>query len=96
MALRSDAILSRMLLEAEMMKFGIERARLNPKQVEVLKMAQDDRIRVLTLAGGTGQRPLKPGLEGFSVFCLSEITQVMAEFSGLQCQLSFEIRMTIA
>ena len=63
MALRSNAILSRMLVEAEMRMIGIERAKLHPKQIDVLEKAQDDKVQVLTLAGGTGSGKTILGVE---------------------------------
>ena len=56
MALRRNAELSRMVLEAEMRKvLKIENARLNEKQKEVLKLAQDPDVNVIVLSGGTGK-----------------------------------------
>ena len=56
MALRRNAELSRMVLEAEMRKvLKIENARLNEKQKEVLKVAQDPDVNVIVLSGGTGK-----------------------------------------
>ena len=63
MALRSNAILSRMLVEAEMRMIGIERAKLHPKQIDVLEKAQDDKVQVLALTGGTGSGKTILGVE---------------------------------
>ena len=56
MALRRSSDLSRMVLEAEMREIGIapEKSFLHPKQIEVLKKAQDPKIKVMVLYGGTG------------------------------------------
>ena len=56
MALRRNADLSRMVLEAEMREIGIasEKSFLHPKQIEVLKKAQDPKVNVMVLYGGTG------------------------------------------
>ena len=59
MALRSNAVFSRMLLEADMRSMGIQKAKLNEKQVQILKIAADnDNVKVIALAGGPGQRVL--------------------------------------
>ena len=54
MALRRSSHLSRMVVEAEMRKIGIDKAKLHPKQYEVLKKAQDPKVNVMVLYGGTG------------------------------------------
>ena len=56
MALRRNAEMSRMVLEAEMRHIGISSAKsiLHPKQKEVLKIAQDPKLKVLALSGGLG------------------------------------------
>ena len=56
MALRRSADLSRMIVEAEMRTIGIapDKAKLHPKQYEVLKKAQDPKVNVMVLYGGTG------------------------------------------
>ena len=56
MTLRRNGELSRMILEAEMRDIGIasENAKLHPEQKEVLDIAQDPNLKILTLAGGTG------------------------------------------
>ena len=54
MALRRSSHLSRMVVEAEMRKIGINKAKLHPKQYEVLKKAQDPKVNVMVLYGGTG------------------------------------------
>jgi chromosomal replication initiation ATPase DnaA len=56
MALRRNADLSRMEVEAEMREIGIapEKSFLHPKQIEVLKKAQDPKVNVMVLYGGTG------------------------------------------
>ena len=54
MALRENAILSRMIMQAEMRKIGIKDANLDSDQVEVLKKAQDPKIKDIILTGGTG------------------------------------------
>ena len=56
MALRRSSDLSRMVMEAEMRKIGIEpeKAKLHLKQMEVLKKAQDPKVNVIVLYGGTG------------------------------------------
>ena len=41
MALRSDAVLSKMILEAEMRDIGITNAKLNPEQEKFLKAVTD-------------------------------------------------------
>lgn len=56
MALRRNADLSRMVMEAEMREIGIatEKSKLHPKQIEVLEKAQDPKVNVIVLYGGTG------------------------------------------
>ena len=54
MELRRNAILSRMIVEAEMRNIEIEDAELDSDQVEVLKKAQDPNIKDIILTGGTG------------------------------------------
>ena len=56
MALRRNAALSRMVVEAEMREIGIasEKSKLHKKQIEVLEKAQDQNINVMVLYGGTG------------------------------------------
>ena len=56
MALRKSSVLSRMVMEAEMREIGIapEKAKLHLKQMEVLKKAQDPKVNVMVLYGGTG------------------------------------------
>ena len=56
MALRRSSDLSRMVVEAEMREIGIapEKAKLHPKQIQVLKKAQDPKVNVMVLYGGTG------------------------------------------
>ena len=55
MALRRSADLSRMIMEAEMRKIGIEDAKLDEDQIEVLKtVAQNPKIKDIILTGGTG------------------------------------------
>ena len=56
MALRRNGILSRMVLEADMREIGItsERSKLHPKQKEVLEIAQNRKVKVMTLSGRTG------------------------------------------
>ena len=56
MALRKSSDLSRMVMEAEMREIGIapEKAKLHLKQMEVLKKAQDPKVNVMVLYGGTG------------------------------------------
>ena len=54
MALRQDATLSRMIVEAEMRRIGIKDAKIDSDQVEVLKKAQDPKIKDIILTGGTG------------------------------------------
>ena len=52
--LRRNALLSRMIVEAEMRKIGIKDAKLDSDQIEVLKKAQDPNIKDIILTGGTG------------------------------------------
>ena len=73
MALRSDAILSRMLVEAEMREIGIEKAKLHKKQAEVLETAQDSKVRVLALAGGTGSGKTILGVEVVKIWMSQHI-----------------------
>jgi hypothetical protein len=54
MELRRNAILSRMIVEAEMRNIGIKDAELDSYQVEVLEKAQDKNIKDVILMGGTG------------------------------------------
>ena len=54
MALRRSANLSRMIVEAEMRKIGIKDAKIDSDQVEVLKKAQNPKIKDIILTGGTG------------------------------------------
>ena len=54
MALRGNAELSRMILEADMRKIGIEDAKLHPDQITVLEKAQDKTIKDIILTGSTG------------------------------------------
>jgi len=54
MALRRNADLSRMLVEAEMRKIGIKDAKIDEDQIEVLKKAQNPKIKDIILTGGTG------------------------------------------
>ena len=55
MAIRKSSDLSRMVM-AEMREIGIapEKAKLHLKQMEVLKKAQDPKVNVVVLYGGTG------------------------------------------
>ena len=65
MALRRNADLSRMVVEAEMREIGIapEKSRLHPKQIEVLEKAQDPKVNVMVLYGGTGSGKTVLGAE---------------------------------
>ena len=65
MALRRNADLSRMVLEAEMREIGIapENSKLHDKQIEVLKKAQDQKVKVMVLYGGTGSGKTVLGAE---------------------------------
>ena len=54
MALRSNAILSRMIVEADMRRIGIKNAKIDSDHVEVLKKAQDPNIKDIILTGGPG------------------------------------------
>ena len=65
MALRRNAALSRMVVEAEMREIGIasEKSKLHPTQIEVLKKAQDPNVNVMVLYGGTGSGKTVLGAE---------------------------------
>ena len=54
MELRRNAILSRMIVQAEMRKIGIKDAKIDSDQLEVLEKAQDPKIKDIILTGGTG------------------------------------------
>ena len=54
MALRKSSDLSRMIVEAEMREMGIEKSKLHEGQIKVLKKAQDPKVKVMVLYGGTG------------------------------------------
>ena len=54
MALRKSSDLSRMIVEAEMREIGIKKSKLHEGQIKVLKKAQDPKVKVMVLYGGTG------------------------------------------
>ena len=54
MALRSNAELSRMIVQGEMRKIGIKDAEIDSDQFKVLEKAQDPDIKDIILTGGTG------------------------------------------
>ena len=54
MALRQDAILSRMIVEAEMRNIRIKDAKIDSDQFKVLEKAQDKNIKDIFLTGGFG------------------------------------------
>ena len=54
MALRGNAELSRMIVEADMRKIGIEDAKLHPDQITVLEKAQDKTVKDIILTGSSG------------------------------------------
>ena len=55
-ALRSDAVFSQMLLEANMREIGIasDKATLSKEQKEALELATDDKVRAIALVGPLG------------------------------------------
>ena len=63
MALRRSADLSRMIVEAEMRKIGIEDAKIDSDQFKVLEKAQNKNIKDIILTGGTGSGKTITGAE---------------------------------
>ena len=81
MALRSKAVFSRMLLESDMRSMGIQKAKLNEKQVEVLKIAAaNESVKVMALAGGTGSGKTVLGAEVVKIW-MSKIIEKYQDVS---------------
>jgi hypothetical protein len=81
MALRSKAVFSRMLLESDMRSMGIQKAKLNEKQVEVLKIAvANENVKVMALAGGTGSGKTVLGAEVVKIW-MSKIIEKYQDVS---------------
>ena len=80
MALRSNAVFARMLLEADMRSMGIQKAKLNEKQIEVLKIAAtDENVKVMALAGGTGSGKTVLGAEVVKIW----MSQVIEKYQDV-------------
>ena len=77
MALRSNAILSRMIVEAEMRKIGIKDAKLNSDQVAVLKKALDSKIKDIILTGGTGSGKTIIGAEVIKIWMAQHENKIL-------------------
>ena len=77
MELRSNAILSRMIVEAEMRKIGIKDAKLNSDQVAVLKKAQDSKIKDIILTGGTGSGKTIIGAEVIKIWMAQHENKIL-------------------
>ena len=77
MELRSNAILSRMIVEAEMRKIGIKDAKLNSDQVDVLKKAQDSKIKDIVLTGGTGSGKTIIGAEVIKIWMAQHENKIL-------------------
>ena len=77
MELRSNAILSPMIVEAEMRKIGIKDAKLNSDQVAVLKKAQDSKIKDIILTGGTGSGKTIIGAEVIKIWMAQHENKIL-------------------
>ena len=77
MELRSNAILSRMIVEAEMRKIGIKDAKLNSDQIDVLKKAQDSKIKDIILTGGTGSGKTIIGAEVIKIWMAQHENKIL-------------------
>ena len=77
MELRSNAVLSRMIVEAEMRKIGIKDAKLNSDQVDVLKKAQDSKIKDIILTGGTGSGKTIIGAEVIKIWMAQHKNKIL-------------------
>ena len=77
MELRSNAILSRMIVEAEMRKIGIKDAKLNSDQLDVLKKAQDSKIKDIILTGGTGSGKTIIGAEVIKIWMAQHENKIL-------------------
>ena len=77
MELRSNAVLSRMIVEAEMRKIGIKDAKLNSDQVDVLKKAQDSKIKDIILTGGTGSGKTIIGAEVIKIWMAQHENKIL-------------------
>ena len=77
MELRSNAILSRMIVEAEMRKIGIKDAKLNSDQIDVLKKAQDSNIKDIILTGGTGSGKTIIGAEVIKIWMAQHKNKIL-------------------
>jgi Tfp pilus assembly pilus retraction ATPase PilT len=77
MELRSNAILSRMIVEAEMRKIGIKDAKLNSDQVAVLKKALDSKIKDIILTGGTGSGKTIIGAEVIKIWMAQHENKIL-------------------
>ena len=89
MALRGNAELSRMILEADMRKIGIEDAKLHPDQITVLEKAQDKTIKDIILTGSTGSGKTILGSEVVKVVMAQHINDQhvsLPTFQGFQNQ----------
>ena len=80
MALRSNAILSRMIVEAEMRNIGIKDAKIDSDQVEVLKKAQNPKIKDIILTGGTGSGKTIIGAEVVKIWMAQHHTSVRTQY----------------
>ena len=80
MDMRRNAILSRMIVEAEMRNIEIEDAELDSDQVEVLKKAEDPTIKDIILTGGTGSGKTIIGAEVVKIWMARHETSVRTPY----------------
>ena len=76
MVLREDAILSRMILEAEMRNIGIKDSKIDSDQLKVLEKAQDPKVKDIILTGGTGSGKTIIGAEVVKIWMAQHHTSV--------------------
>ena len=94
LALRSDAVFSQMLLEANMREIGIasDKATLSKEQKEALELATDDKVRTIALVGPLGSGKTIVGSEIIKIWMaiwMCRHTDVSTEFQAL----TFNLRM---
>ena len=92
--LRSNAVFSQMLLEANMREIGIasDQVRLSEEQKDALKLALDDKVRAIALVGPLGSGKTIVGSEIIKIWMaiwMSRHTDVSTEFQAL----TFNLRM---
>ena len=91
MELRRNAILSRMIVEAEMRNIEIEDAELDSDQVEVLKKAEDPTIKDIILTGGTGSGKTIIGAEVVKIWMARQANNGLAATPNLITDVSTDL-----